>query len=152
MSPHALRELRELATAWHLPRRYTRWSAWHEHIPFAMYAVGAFRPRVLVELGAHAGDSYCAFCQAVMEEGLETRCYAIDTWEGDPIRVSTERKCWRTSRNIMIRSMDTSPRWSRRHSTLLLSFLGMARLTCFTSTAITLTRLLGTTSQYGSPS
>jgi glycosyltransferase involved in cell wall biosynthesis len=84
MSPHALRELRELATAWHLPRRYTRWSAWHEHIPFAMYAVGAFRPRVLVELGAHAGDSYCAFCQAVMEGGLETRCYAIDTWEGDP--------------------------------------------------------------------
>jgi len=66
------------------PRRLTPHSAWHEHIPFAMFLVDVLRPRVIVELGTQYGDSYCAFCQAVQELGLDTRCYAIDTWEGDP--------------------------------------------------------------------
>jgi hypothetical protein len=58
-------------------------SAWLEHIPFGMFLVSALRPRVLVELGAYTGVSYCAFCQAVKFAGLDTRCYAIDTWRGD---------------------------------------------------------------------
>lgn len=65
------------------PRRLTPFSAWHEHIPFAMFMVEILQPRTIVELGTHAGDSYCAFCQAVSELKLDTRCYAIDTWEGD---------------------------------------------------------------------
>src|SRR3954451_22775046 len=65
------------------PRRLTDVDSWHEHIPFAFFAVAALRPRVVVELGTWKGDSYCAFCQAVQTVGAPSRCYAIDTWEGD---------------------------------------------------------------------
>lgn len=58
-------------------------SAWIGHIPFAMYLTDLLRPRVIVELGTFTGVSFCAFCQAVREIQLETRCYAIDTWKGD---------------------------------------------------------------------
>ena len=66
------------------PRRLTPYSTWQQHIPFAMWLTGLARPNLLVELGTHYGDSYCAFCQAVETLGLETRCFAVDTWEGDP--------------------------------------------------------------------
>lgn len=64
-----------------MPRRLTSKSAWQEHIPFAMFLVDILRPRVIVELGTQHGDSYCAFCQAVKELGLQTLCYAIGTWK-----------------------------------------------------------------------
>jgi|GEM_PF-1358813 len=66
------------------PRRLTPYSAWHEHIPFAMFLVDILKPSAIVELGSYHGDSYCAFCQAVSELRLSTRCYAVDTWQGDP--------------------------------------------------------------------
>ena len=59
-------------------------SAWSEHVPFAFWLVEATKPRVLVELGTHYGISYMAFCQSVQSHGLGTKCFAVDTWEGDP--------------------------------------------------------------------
>jgi GT2 family glycosyltransferase len=65
------------------PRRKLS-STWMEHVPFAMYLVDLIRPKVVVELGTFYGVSYCAFCQAVEALNLKVRCYAIDSWEGDP--------------------------------------------------------------------
>lgn len=66
------------------PRRLTDVTAWHGLIPVAFALTALHRPKVFVELGTHKGDSYCAFCQAVDELKLPTRCYAVDTWQGDP--------------------------------------------------------------------
>lgn len=69
--------------AFETPERLSELSAWTEHTPFAMWAIDVLRPRVLVELGTHAGVSYCAFTQAVKTLGVAAACYAVDTWEGD---------------------------------------------------------------------
>jgi GT2 family glycosyltransferase len=66
------------------PLRCTDKDSWHGHIPFAFWCVEALAPRLFVELGSHKGDSYCAFCQAVDELRADTRCHAVDTWQGDP--------------------------------------------------------------------
>jgi O-antigen biosynthesis protein len=65
-----------------LPQRIAV-SAWIGHVPFGMYLIDVLRPRALAEVGTHYGVSYCAFCQAVRELDLDTRCYAIDSWQGD---------------------------------------------------------------------
>lgn len=53
-------------------------SSWTRYIPLGMLLVDLIRPRLLVELGTDAGVSYCAFCQAVTELRLDTRCYGIE--------------------------------------------------------------------------
>jgi Methyltransferase domain len=65
------------------PRRYGL-GAWTEHIFFAYDLVAQLKPRVLVELGTDRGESYFAFCQSAQENKTGTRCFAIDTWKGDP--------------------------------------------------------------------
>ena len=55
-------------------------SAWYAHVPFAHWIVTVTRPRLLVELGTHNGVSYSAFCEAVVNGKLETRCFAVHPW------------------------------------------------------------------------
>src|SRR5580698_2227487 len=65
------------------PTRLGVSSAWYGHIPFAHWIVRAVKPRTLIELGTQNGVSYSAFCEAVVRNGFDTRCYAVDTWRGD---------------------------------------------------------------------
>ena len=58
-------------------------SAWLGHIPFASWLVEVQRPGLIVELGTHRGASFLAFCQAVEQQGIESRVFAVDSWEGD---------------------------------------------------------------------
>jgi hypothetical protein len=86
------------------PERVSDMGFWHEHIPFAFVLADLLAPRNFVELGAHKGDSYFAFCQAVSRLGLPTRCFAVDSWEGDvhtsayAETVFTEFKQWHDAR------------------------------------------------------
>lgn len=75
----------DLTTAHHFkPKWYHAPSAWCGHIPFAAWLIKELKSGVFVELGTHYGNSYFTFCQAVQENNLATRCFAVDTWEGDP--------------------------------------------------------------------
>ncbi len=56
---------------------------WSGHIPFACDLVATMRPKVIVELGTHTGESYFAFCQALAEGGVQSQAFAVDTWSGD---------------------------------------------------------------------
>ena len=65
------------------PQRVGMPSAWWAHVPFAFWLMSACRPQLFVELGAHYGVSYSAFCEANLIEKLGAKCIAIDTWQGD---------------------------------------------------------------------
>lgn len=58
-------------------------SAWVEHTPFAQWLAEAVQPRTFVELGTLHGVSYFTFCESFQRVGCGTRCFAVDTWEGD---------------------------------------------------------------------
>ena len=58
-------------------------NAWVGHLPFAAWVIMETSPKIFVELGTHSGNSYFSFCQAVVEANALTKCYAVDTWQGD---------------------------------------------------------------------
>jgi Methyltransferase domain/Glycosyl transferases group 1 len=66
------------------PQRAVHPPSWLEHVPFAFWLMEVLRPRVFVELGTQAGNSYSAFAQATQHLGLDAAGYSIDTWKGDP--------------------------------------------------------------------
>lgn len=66
-----------------VPSRLESSDAWTGHVPFAHWLISILNPAVFVELGTFSGNSYLAFCQAVKENNLQTRCYGVDTWKGD---------------------------------------------------------------------
>lgn len=65
------------------PHHFSVPAPWAGHIPFASWLVTTQRPEILVELGTYSGISYLSFCQAIKEQRLSTRAFAVDTWEGD---------------------------------------------------------------------
>ncbi|MCM8536350.1 MAG: class I SAM-dependent methyltransferase [Lentisphaeraceae bacterium] len=76
-------ENQELATyTFFTPKKYLG-GPWSGHLSFANLLVKEMKPELFVELGSHWGESYFTFCQSVLESGLDARCYAVDTWEGD---------------------------------------------------------------------
>ena len=106
-------------------------SAWLQHGPFAFWLAQALKPRSIVELGTHRGYSYLAFCQAVQRLGLETRCYAVDTWQGDEHagqyseQILHELKAWHDprysafSRLVRARFDEAAPHFADRSVDLL---------------------------------
>jgi hypothetical protein len=68
------------------PRRYRPGNrgAWSGHLPFAHDLITMLKPSLIVELGTHLGESYFGMCQSVDENGISCKCYAVDTWQGDP--------------------------------------------------------------------
>jgi len=63
--------------------KHIRSSAWLEHGPFVFWLMEILAPRAVVELGTHNGFSFLTLCQSVKQMGIQSKIYAIDTWEGD---------------------------------------------------------------------
>lgn len=71
------------ALTFKIPEHQSEINSWHGHMPFAAWITEKLRPNVFVELGTHNGDSYCSFCENVKTLQLPTKCFAVDTWQGD---------------------------------------------------------------------
>lgn len=65
------------------PRYVSKISNWHGHFGFACDLISFVRPKILVELGVHNGDSYFCFCESIHHLELSCDCYGIDNWKGD---------------------------------------------------------------------
>ena len=69
-----------------VPRRVVHPFAFAGHLPFVLWLVPRWRPRRIVELGVHTGNSLFAFAQAAAElraDGHPCEVFGVDTWQGD---------------------------------------------------------------------
>ncbi len=98
------------------PKNLASESAWIGHLSFANWITREVKPRIFVELGTHAGTSYFAFCQSVMNSKLSTKCFAVDSWAGDEhagfyseevySRVKTENEQYKGFSTLVRKSFD----------------------------------------------
>jgi lauroyl/myristoyl acyltransferase len=65
------------------PRYESEITSWHPHRGFAYELIDKHKPKLIVELGVHYGDSYFTFCQACEELELHTKVFGVDHWQGD---------------------------------------------------------------------
>jgi Methyltransferase domain len=96
------------------PARLGARSGWWMHVPFAHWLVRAAAPEVVVELGTLTGVSYSAFCHAVLEAGLPTRCHAVGTWSGDCQASETNDEVYEDFRRFHDRHYDKFSTLQRR--------------------------------------
>ncbi len=59
-------------------------SAWSGHYFFAYDLIRNTKPKIVVELGTHKGNSLFSMAQAIKDGKLKTELHGVDTWEGDP--------------------------------------------------------------------
>ena len=78
-----IKKLKSKPPSSYSPRYESQITSWHPHRDFAYNLIKKYKPRVIVELGVHYGDSYFTFCQACEELELETQLFGIDHWQGD---------------------------------------------------------------------
>ncbi|TDQ19582.1 methyltransferase family protein [Algoriphagus boseongensis] len=57
--------------------------SWVGHIPFTFFLVDFFKPKLIVELGTHTGNSFLAFSEAAKHFSPSSKVYGIDLWQGD---------------------------------------------------------------------
>ena len=83
-------------------------SAWLTHGAFASWLIASLEPKTVVELGTHNGFSYFAFCEAAQRLGLPTKCFALDTWEGDDQAGFYDEQVYRSVSEVSTANYPTS--------------------------------------------
>lgn len=83
MLQNILDDILKTSTSMQIPERIVPPYPWCGHFAFTHYLLSKHKPKVIVELGTHSGNSYNYICQLVKQFKLDTACYAVDCWEGD---------------------------------------------------------------------
>lgn len=79
---------------------YNLSSAWSGHVNFAYDLVRFMQPKRIVELGTHYGVSLFSFCQGIKDGNLQSNCFGIDSWVGDPHSGSYGEDVFQTVKTI----------------------------------------------------
>ncbi len=104
-------DLTDFEASFERPNYISTQSAWVGHIPFTFFLISIFKPKVFVELGTHYGDSYMAFCQAVMKYNTTPEHVVMRSITGKAMNTQgfTARMFLIFSKNITIRRSATFP-------------------------------------------
>jgi hypothetical protein len=88
-------------------------SAWYGDLPLTHWIVSVAKPSILVELSTHNGVSYSGFCEAVLRAGLDTRCFAVDTSEGDEHAAQRAKEAQAEPAKALVQAVDARISTSR---------------------------------------